>query len=1295
MKSTKPKPLPQQRLNKLIYGLRERMTGSLQATAERVELLRDGVRSREDALKSELAVLEKDHQSQALVTMTDNDQAVMESWDEAERRTFAAIYETAANEKKLKNTAQAEIDSTRKEAEAKVRALEQQFLKAKEKPLARLRKFRSANQQLAAKLDQVEDETSSVLARRSLSVPESVAEVPGSDLASITTSSQAYEQTTECVQQCDEQARRITHNLIARFLDSVWFWLAGLVLFGGLIGILIGFSVLPPVNAIIWSSGITVGSVLLAFLGLRPWLKRSALREYPVLLGLLGNARKTTQHGEQLALQESEAELTRLAGIRDSKFDETKQWREDQVNSINDQFESTVRELREKAAQEKQASREWLTQSLDKTQLTYDAREKQEKTEFQQQQDSRQAEYQALCQQTQDKIKEIGEGSARRILTASKKALQIVARNQAWCDAHFPAWEKFSDSDFWPSSSEEPLIPLGNLAAESMLAEASKIQLDASQLTSQVLFAPIADQYLVIHGDPNDPVHGKPIRDLVRNLLLRAYTSLAPGRVQATVIDAPGLGKDFGWLMHLGDFDPQLVSHRVWTQTPHIDKQLAALSLAAEDTIQQALRNEYSNIVEYNRDAGALAEPFRILLWSSMPNGLDDHGWKPLQSILDSGARCGIIPIFVIDPGSSWPSKDYEEGVLRRGLHVRFDSDSQQFVASRPGSQSLQFTLGEVPSESTAQDVIREVGRRSLLSNRVEVPLDKMVPPKQERWQGDSSTSLEIPIGQSGVGRTHSLKLGIGTAQHAIIAGKTGSGKSSLLHALITSAMLKYSPEALRLVLLDFKKGVEFQTYSDAQVPHADIIGIESHREFGLSALEYVDGCMQRRGESFRASGVQDVASWNALHPDNPIPRMLLVIDEFQELFVEDDKLSGQASLILDRIVRQGRSFGVHAVLSSQTLAGSYSLPRTTLGQMAVRIALQCDPSDAQIIFAEDNPAAARLKHPGQAVYNDAGGRIEGNQPMQIGWLPKHKQVEWFAEQHTGYRNNDASTNLLGRTVIYDGNRAATWNANNAALALQQASKEINPDALWCVAGESVAISPAVVYPLTKQAGRNVLMVGGVDAQAATVLHLAATALQESAADSDSNSDAKPKLYAVQGAKPTDSHCLQLTRKWKALDLDYKSVDARDVESLVTEVHEIMKQRLESDDADGPTPTVLLSLIQLSRMRELRKEDDFASFGESSLTPDKMLEEILRDGPTCGIHTVIWAESYSTVNRWLSRSAMREMEIRMLMQMSGNDSTNLIDSVSASKLGEHVMLLFDEATGQEQRFRPFQPETLS
>ena len=78
-----------------------------------------------------------------------------------------------------------------------------------------------------------------------------------------------------------------------------------------------------------------------------------------------------------------------------------------------------------------------------------------------------------------------------------------------------------------------------------------------------------------------------------------------------------------------------------------------------------------------------------------------------------------------------------------------------------------------------------------------------------------------------------------------------------------------------------------------------------------------------------------------------PLPRVLLVVDEFQEFFVEDDKVAQEAARVLDRLVRQGRAFGVYILLGSQSLGGAQTMPRTTLGQMAVRVALQCSVSMA------------------------------------------------------------------------------------------------------------------------------------------------------------------------------------------------------------------------------------------------------------------------------------------------------------------------------------------------------------
>ncbi len=131
---------------------------------------------------------------------------------------------------------------------------------------------------------------------------------------------------------------------------------------------------------------------------------------------------------------------------------------------------------------------------------------------------------------------------------------------------------------------------------------------------------------------------------------------------------------------------------------------------------------------------------------------------------------------------------------------------------------------------------------------------------------------------------------------------------------------------------------------------------------------------LKERGETFRSVGAQDVQSYRRARPNERMPRLLLVVDEFQEFFVEDDTLSAAANLLLDRLVRQGRAFGIHVLLGSQTLGGAYSLARSTLGQVAVRIALQCSESDAHLILSEENAAARLLTRPGEAIYNDSNG---------------------------------------------------------------------------------------------------------------------------------------------------------------------------------------------------------------------------------------------------------------------------------------------------------------------------------
>src|SRR5438552_17801259 len=156
----------------------------------------------------------------------------------------------------------------------------------------------------------------------------------------------------------------------------------------------------------------------------------------------------------------------------------------------------------------------------------------------------------------------------------------------------------------------------------------------------------------------------------------------------------------------------------------------------------------------------------------------------------------------------------------------------------------------------------------------------------------------------------------------------------------------------------------------------------------------------------FRKIGVQDLPAYREVSGES-LPRTLLIIDEFQEFFSEDDKLAQDAGLLLDRLVRQGRAFGIHVLLGSQTIGGTSGLARSTIGQMAVRIALQTSEADSQLILGDNNAAARLLSRPGEAIYNDQGGLIEANSPFQVAWLPDEKREVYLQRVQEKVRQLD------------------------------------------------------------------------------------------------------------------------------------------------------------------------------------------------------------------------------------------------------------------------------------------------
>jgi len=144
----------------------------------------------------------------------------------------------------------------------------------------------------------------------------------------------------------------------------------------------------------------------------------------------------------------------------------------------------------------------------------------------------------------------------------------------------------------------------------------------------------------------------------------------------------------------------------------------------------------------------------------------------------------------------------------------------------------------------------------------------------------------------------------------------------------------------------------------------------------------------------------------------------------------------------------------------------------------------------------------------------------------------------------------------------------------------------------------------------------------------------------------------------------------------------------RDLPGLLGQLAEEVERRQKTPASGDP---VFLFLFGLQRLRDLRRADDdfgFSRKGETA-TPPKLIASILRDGPPVGVFTTLWCDNLNNLNRALDRQTLREFEMRVLGQMSAADSSNLIDSPLAGKLGPHRALFYSEDQGRIEKFRPY------
>lgn len=475
----------------------------------------------------------------------------------------------------------------------------------------------------------------------------------------------------------------------------------------------------------------------------------------------------------------------------------------------------------------------------------------------------------------------------------------------------------------------------------------------------------------------------------------------------------------------------------------------------------------------------------------------------------------------------------------------------------------------------------------------------------EQLWSGDPAEGVWAFAGRDSQGP---VKLSFDDATpHWLIGGRTGGGKTVFLLDVLYGLSARYSPQDLALYLLDFKEGVSFTEFTPQEsdptfIPHARAVGVESDREYGVAILRELDAEMTRRSVVMKRHGV---ARYAQLAGREAMPRIVCIVDEFQVLFSGNDSLSRKAVALLENLARKGRSYGVHLVLASQTTSGIealYTKRDSIFGQFPLRVALP----GATSVLESTNTAAQSLRT-GEAIINIDGGVAGRDRKIRFPNAHDESDTLYQLRQTMWQRRGDTT----GPTVFY-GYAAVHVDDDPQFAALSAADAQ--PQALLGRRVDAELATAGIAFDATP--GRH-LSILGADPAGAGVLHAATLSLIRQRPN--------VKYYIASLA---------------AAAVAQEVAAAAGAQAIMVDAATLPQTLSELDESTEPAFLIGFGL-------------DAANLDRAS---QATLRNLLRNGPTHGIHLLGWWRGLKRFTDDIGGSAGREdVSCSLVLNIPGNE----------------------------------------
>ena len=409
-----------------------------------------------------------------------------------------------------------------------------------------------------------------------------------------------------------------------------------------------------------------------------------------------------------------------------------------------------------------------------------------------------------------------------------------------------------------------------------------------------------------------------------------------------------------------------------------------AVRLATDEDTRATMLAELTGELEARRelDEKQLAGLTR---WVVVLDGAREIRMSPgMVSLLKEGPRVGLYFVCLDRTVRELPEECRTVASYADG-RIDLETTEQRHVdAIRPDVVSGRWLERLARALAPIRDVSTEDLAAALpAASRLLDVLDLPRPDAQtlvRRWQTRGRTTRAV-IGESTDGPfTLDVRA---DGPHGLVAGTTGSGKSELLQTLIASLAVGNRPDEFSFVLVDYKGGAAFKDCS--RLPHTVGMVTDLDGHLTTRALESLGAELRRREHQLADADAKDIEDYLAGRQpgDEPMPRLLIVIDEFAALAAElPDFVTG-----LVDVARRGRSLGVHLILATQRPAGvvSAEIKSNTNLRIALRVTDSADSDDVI-----ESPAAAQIpkSFPGRAYARLGHSSLVAFQSSRVGGRP-------------------------------------------------------------------------------------------------------------------------------------------------------------------------------------------------------------------------------------------------------------------------------------------------------------------